>query len=294
MTSEVGDTRRAPGYRRPPMSTTAPTARTATVGELLRDWRRRRRLSQLDLSLEAAVSARHLSFVETGRSRPGRDLLLHLAEHLEVPLRERNRLLLAAGYAPVYPERSLDDAAMEPVRAALDTILAGHAPFPALIVDRRWDLVAANGPALFILAEGVDPALLEPPANVVRVSLHPDGLAPRIRNFAEFSEHAVTRLRRQALLAGDGALDALLAEIRGFPGVAEDASMAPDPARMLFVPMELERPDGTVLRLFSTIAVFGTALDVTVSELAIETFFPADPATAAALHAAAPGDERDG
>src|SRR4051812_6490543 len=151
-------------------------APTRPVGALLRDWRHRRRRSQLDLAVEAEVSARHLSFVETGRAKPSRELLLHLAEHLDVPLRERNTLLLAAGYAPVYRETSMDASEMAPVRGALDKILAGHAPFPAVIVDRRWDLVAANDPALAILSDGVDPSLLEPPANTMRMCLHPDGL----------------------------------------------------------------------------------------------------------------------
>src|SRR3954453_8918524 len=146
---------------------------THGVGDLLRDWRRRRRLSQLDLAVEAEVSARHLSFVETGRSKPSRELLLHLAEHLEVPLRERNDLLLAAGYAPAYRQRPLDDEAMGPVRDALDKILAGHEPYPAVIVDRRWDLVSANEAALTILTDGVAPALLAAPANALRVTLHP-------------------------------------------------------------------------------------------------------------------------
>lgn len=266
------------------MTTTAPTL---TVGEMLRDWRRRRRLSQLDLSLECAVSARHLSFVETGRSRPGRDLVLHLAEHLDVPLRERNTLLLAAGYAPVYPERPLNDDALAPVRAALDTILSGHDPYPAVIVDRRWDLVTANRAALGILADGVDPALLAPPANALRVTLHPDGLAPRIGNLPEYAEHLLMRLQRQALLSGDRELDELADELRGYGALdgRPAASMAVDPAQMLFAPFVLETTDGVTLRFFSTIASFGTALDITVAELAIESFFPADPETAAELRA---------
>src|SRR3954452_5939541 len=158
----------------------------AGVGDLLRDWRHRRRRSQLDLALDASVSSRHLSFVETGRSKPSRDLVLHLAEHLEVPLRERNALLLAAGYAPVFGERSLDDEAMGPVKEALDTVLAGHEPYPAIIVDRAWNLVAASQAALGRMAEGVDPALLAPPVNTMRVALHPDGMAPRIRNLREW------------------------------------------------------------------------------------------------------------
>jgi transcriptional regulator with XRE-family HTH domain len=257
---------------------------TLGVGDLLRDWRQRRRLSQLDLAVEAEVSARHLSFVETGRSKPSRELLLHLAEHLDVPLRERNALLLAAGYAPVYRATPIDASSMAPVRDALDKILAGHEPYPAVIVDRRWDLVSANAAALTILADGVAPDLLAAPANALRVSVHPDGLAPRIANLAEYSAHLMTRLHRQLVLSGDEALDALYEELRGYPGVAERASSAVDPADLLFVPLRLRRPDGPDLTFFSTLATFGTALDITLSELAIESFFPGDEATAAALH----------
>ena len=183
-------------------------------------------MSQLDLAIEADVSARHLSFVETGRSRPSRELLLHLAEHLDVPLRERNTLLLAAGYAPLYHQRSLDDEELAPVRDAIDKILAGHEPFPAVVVDRRWDLVSANRPAMAILTDGVAPHLLETPINALRVSLHPDGLAPRIVNLHEYGEHLVSRLERQAAAAGgDQDLKALAAELRSYPGV--DDSPAP-------------------------------------------------------------------
>jgi transcriptional regulator with XRE-family HTH domain len=254
-----------------------PTTRGA--GDLLREWRRRRRLSQLEVSLDAAVSARHLSFVETGRAKPSRELLLHLAEFFEIPLRDRNALLLAAGYAPAYGETPLDAGAMAPVRDALDTILAGHAPYPAVIVDRRWDLVTANAPALAILGEGVAPELLDPPANALRVCLHPGGLAPRIRNLEQYGEHLVTRLARQAAISGDPEVAALLDELRGYvdAGHADD-----DPAGRLLVPLVLDAL-GTELRLFSTVATFGTALDVTVAELAIESFFPADAETAATL-----------
>jgi transcriptional regulator with XRE-family HTH domain len=252
------------------------------VGDLLRDWRRRRRLSQLDVSLDAAVSARHLSFVETGRSKPSRELVLHLAEHLDVPLRDRNALLLAAGYAPAYSETPLDDETMAPVRAALDKILAGHAPFPAVIVDRRWDLVSANAPALALLGDGVAPELLEPPANAMRVCLHPDGLAPRIVNLPEFGAHLLTRLTRQSALAPDLGLSELIEELRGYPGVERNGRVATEPADLLFAPLRL-RALGTELSFFSTLATFGTALDITVAELAIESFFPADPETEAAL-----------
>jgi transcriptional regulator with XRE-family HTH domain len=252
------------------------------VGPLLRDWRNRRRVSQLDLALDAAVSARHLSFVETGRSKPSRELVLNLAEHLEVPLRERNALLLAAGYAPAYGERPLGDEAMAPVRDALERLLKGHEPFPAVAVDRQWELVGANAPALALLSDGVAPALLEPPVNTLRVSLHPDGLAPRIANLAEYSAHLLTRLRREAVLSGDPALSALHEELAGYPGVDDGSQAVHDPSAALFVPLRLTVPDGE-LTFFSTIATFGTALDVTVAELAIESFFPADEPTAAAL-----------
>ncbi len=260
------------------MSTTSAPA----VGELLRDWRRRRHLSQLDLSLEAAVSSRHLSFVETGRSRPSRELVLHLAEELEVPLRERNTLLLAAGYAPAYPENRLEAEVMAPARAALDSILAGHAPFPAIIVDGRWDLVTANEPALAILSEDVAAELLAPPANALRACLHPDGLAPRIVNLADYGAHLLTRLRRQALLSGDAALGELHDELAAYPGVQAASSSAMAPEDLLFSPLRLRSGDDELL-LFSTLATFGTALDVTLSELAIESFFPGDAATREAL-----------
>lgn len=255
-----------------------PTTSTPPVGVLLRDWRRRRRLSQLDLSIEAEVSSRHLSFVETGRSKPSRELLLHLAEELEVPLRERNTLLLAAGYAPAYPENALDAPVMAPAREALDSILAGHSPFPAIIVDGRWDLVTANEPAMALLGATVSPELLAPPANALRISLHPDGLAPSIANLAEYSAHLLTRLQRQALLSGDRRLDELHDELAGYPGVVRAPTSAVEPEDLLFSPMRVVS-EGEELLLFSTLATFGTALDVTLSELAIESFFPGDAAT---------------
>jgi transcriptional regulator with XRE-family HTH domain len=262
------------------------TAPTVGVGGLLRDWRQRRRLSQLELSVEAEVSTRHLSFVETGRSKPSRELVLHLAEHLDVPLRERNSLLVAAGYAPVYRERRLDDDAMAPVRDALDTILAGHLPYPALIVDAHWNMVAAND-ALRALLVDVAPHLVEPPVNAFRVSLHPDGMAPRIENLAEWSAHLLERLRRQIAASADPALVELRAELMAYAGVAEQQSDGEDMAAMLFVPLRLRPPvsGGEPLAFFSTVATFGTALDITLAELSIESFFPADERTAAALRA---------
>lgn len=267
-----------------PMST---MAASSTVGTLLRDWRRRRGLSQLDLALDAEVSARHLSFVETGRARPSPELLLHVAEHLQVPLRERNTLLLAAGYAPMYRESSLDALDMAPVRAALEKIIGAHEPFPAIAVGRHWNIVHANRPALAVLGALVSPELLKPPVNALRVSLHPEGLAPHITNFAEYSNHLMLRLRRQAALSADPGLEVLYEELAGYPGVARDRSLAAEAASLLFVPLALQIPGGPELRLFSTIATFGTALDITVSELSIEQFFPADEPTAEALQAIA-------
>jgi transcriptional regulator with XRE-family HTH domain len=255
------------------------------VGGLLKDWRHRRRRSQLDLAVEADVSPRHLSFVETGRSKPSRELLLHLADHLDVPLRERNTLLLAAGYAPVYRETRMDAGEMGPVRDALEKILAGHEPFPAIIVDRRWNLVSANRPALALLTDGVAPELLAPPANTLRVSLHPDGLAPRIANLDEWSAHLLNQLHRQQVASADPELARLYEELRSYPGVVEHHGPEPDPAAMLFVPLVLRMPAGPDLHFFSTLATFGTAVDITVAELAIESFFPADDATARTLHA---------
>jgi transcriptional regulator with XRE-family HTH domain len=250
------------------------------VGGLLKDWRHRRRRSQLDLAVEADVSPRHLSFVETGRSKPSRELLLHLAEHLDVPLRDRNTLLLAAGYAPVYRETSMEASEMAPVRDALEKILASHEPFPAIIVDRRWNLVSANRPALAILTDGVAAELLAPPANALRVSLHPLGLAPRIVNLEEWSAHLLTRLHRQQVASADPELALLHEELRGYPGVVEHHGPEPEPAAMLFVPLVLRMPAGPDLHFFSTLATFGTAVDITVAELAIESFFPADEPTA--------------
>jgi transcriptional regulator with XRE-family HTH domain len=254
-------------------------ASPARVGPLLRDWRRRRRLSQLDLALEAGVSARHVSFVETGRSRPSAEMLLHLAEQLDVPLRDRNGLLMAAGYAPVYEERDLEAPDMEPVRAALELVLRGHDPYPAAVVDRTWELIQGNR-GIGLLVEGVDPDLLEPPVNVLRVSLHPSGMAPNIANLADWREHLLERLRRQIAATGDPQLISLLAELEAFP--APPPSAAPEDLGDVCVPLRLRTAYGE-LSFISTIATFGTAVDITVAELAIESFFPADAATAAVL-----------
>lgn len=257
---------------------------STTIGDLLRDWRQRRRLSQLDLAVEAQVSARHLSFVETGRSQPSRELVIDLAEQLEVPLRERNAMLLAAGYAPVYRETPLDTAEMTPVREALDRLLGGHEPFPAVVTDRRWNLISANRPAQAVLSDGVARELLTQPVNTLRVCLHPGGLAPRIVNFAEYSAHLMEQLHRQAVLTADPSLSELEKEFRGYPGVRESDSH--DPTSALFVPFVLRVADGVELTFLSTLTTFGTALDITMAELTIEALFPADAATAAAVRAA--------
>jgi transcriptional regulator with XRE-family HTH domain len=250
----------------------------AGVGPLLRDWRKRRRLSQLDLALEAGVSARHLSFVETGRSRPSADMVLQLADQLDVPLRNRNQLLLAAGHAPVFEQHELEDPEMEPVRQALQLILDGHEPYPAVVIDRSWEMLAANQ-AVGLLTAGVAPELLEPPVNVLRVSLHPDGVAPRIVNLGEWRGHLLDRLERQIALTADPALTTLLEELRSYPA-PERPPARPDPE--IAVPLRL-RTEAGELAFISTVATFGTAVEVTASELSIESFFPADAATAATL-----------
>jgi transcriptional regulator with XRE-family HTH domain len=254
------------------------------VGRLLREWRTRRNVSQFALASRSAVSARHLSFIETGRARPSREMVLHLADRLEVPLRDRNALLLAAGYAPAYGERPLEGEELAPVREALERFLAAHEPYPALVLDRHANLVLAND-ALRHLVEGVAPELLEPPANALRATLHPDGMAPRILNFDEWSGHLIHRLRRQVALTGDPELEALLHELLGYPGVRDE----PPPvdalaAAEIVLPLQLRHGDGR-LSFFSTVTMFGTAGDVTLAELTVEAFYPADRETAAVLSA---------
>lgn len=255
------------------------------VGPLLREWRQRRRLSQLELACDAEISTRHLSFVETGRSRPSRDMVLRLAERLEVPLRERNTLLTAAGFAPVFGERPLDDPALGPARAAVELVLSGHEPNPALAIDRHWTLVAANRAVAPLLA-GLDLALLRPPVNVLRLSLHPQGLAPRIVNRGQWRAHVLERLRRQVTLTADRTLVALLNELRAYPvephAVGPD-HVPPDDAGVV-VPLTLW-VGRDLLSFLSTTTIFGTPVDITLSELAIESFFPADEGTAAYLRA---------
>lgn len=250
------------------------------VGELLREWRQRRRLSQLDLALDAEISTRHLSFVETGRAVPSREMVLRLAEQLEVPMRERNALLLAAGFAPMFAERTLDDPALDTVRTAVAVVLERQKPYPAFAIDRHWQVVASNR-ALPQLYAGVDEALLKPPVNGMRLSLHPQGLAPRIANLAEWRAHLLARLRRQIELSADATLTALLKEMLSYPAPPHTAP-TPSPTAVL-VPLQIATPAG-VLSFFSTTTVFGTPLDVTLAEMAVELFFAADTATEALVH----------
>jgi transcriptional regulator with XRE-family HTH domain len=259
----------------------AVSERPAPIGDLLRSWRQRRNLTQLELSLGSTVSARHLSFIETGRARPSRDMVVHLAEQLEVPLRDRNALLLAAGYAPVYRERPLDADEMTPVRRALDRFLRAHEPYPAVVADGRWTLVAAND-ALHVLIDGVAPDLLAPPANCLRILLHPEGMAPRIANLGEYGAHMLHRLRRRADLTGDVELERLHRELAGYPGVEPDRPHGTDPGADIVLPLRMRAGDGELVFL-STISTFGTAVDITLAELAIEAFYPADAATATVL-----------
>lgn len=248
--------------------------RRAPVGLLLREWRERRRLSQLDLSIQAEISTRHLSFVETGRSRPTPEMILRLSEQLDVPLRERNALLLAGGYAPAYPEHALDEPELASVRTALRQILAGHEPYPALVVNRWWEMLDGNA-AVAMLIEGCDPALLTPPVNVLRASLHPDGMAPRIANLPEWRAHILERLHRQAGVTGDPRLAELYAELLAYPGGAAERPAVADVAVPLLV-----RHGEAELAFFSMTAVVGAPRDITVAEVAIESFYPANQQSA--------------
>jgi transcriptional regulator with XRE-family HTH domain len=250
------------------------------VGPLLREWRMRRRRTQLDLALDAGISARHLSFVETGRSTPSPETVLRLAEQLEVPFRERNLLLLAAGHAPAFPHRSLDDPEMAPVREALELILTSHMPYPAFVFDRAWNLVSANS-AVLPLIEGVDPAVLVPPISVLRVGLE---IAPRIVNFDEVYAFIRERLERQLAITGDEVLAARVAELAGY-GAPASGHVSPTRSRAddILGPVRVRAPDGGEWAFFGMFATFDTPFEVTTSELAIELFFPADPATAEAF-----------
>ncbi len=277
------------GYRPAAMSTAPPASTAPPVGRYLREWRQRRRMSQLDLACEAEISTKHLSFLETGRALPSRAMVLHLAERLEVPLRDRNILLSAAGYAPVFPERPLGDPALRAAREAVGLVLAGHEPYPALAVDRHWTLVAANAATRRLLA-GLDPALLQPPVNVLRLGLHPAGLAPRTANLPEWRAHLPARLRRQIEITADPVLVTLLRELQAYPAgraAPGKPSAGPDYAAVI-VPFQLVSESG-ILSFLSTTTIFGTPVDVTLAELALEAFYPADAATAEALRRLAAG-----
>jgi transcriptional regulator with XRE-family HTH domain len=256
-----------------------------SIGPLLREWRERRRLSQLELALDAGISTRHLSFVETGRSRPGREMLLRILEQLEIPFREQNRLLLASGHAPAFPARSLEDPELLPVRAALDQILTGHEPYPGVVVDRAWNLVAVNSAMRGLTDEVViDPALLEPPVNIMRLGFHPRGVAPLIVNLGQWRAHFCRRLERQLAVTGDPDLADLLEEVGGYPIPGDEPDPAPDPeAREMLGPVRFRAPGGGELSFFGMFATFDTPFEVTTSELAMELLFPADQATAEAL-----------
>ncbi len=255
------------------------------VGLLMRHWRESRRVTQLQLALDAGISARHLSFVETGRSKPGREMLLRVLEQLEVPFREQNRLLLAAGHAPAFPERSLDDPDLAPVRDALDIVLSGHEPYPAVAVDRVWNLIAANS-TMFALTEPVeiDPALLEPPINVMRLGLHPRGLGPLFVNLRDWHAHWLKRLERQLEETGDEQLATLIDEVASYPMPEPEPGVVPEIAGSeMLGPVKVRTPDGGELSFFGMFASFDTPFEVTTSELAIELLFPADQTTAETL-----------
>jgi transcriptional regulator with XRE-family HTH domain len=253
---------------------------TGHVGEHLRQWRQRRRLSQLDLALDAEISARHLSFMETGRAAPSRDMLMRLAERLEVPLRERNVMLVAGGFAPAFPQRPLDDPAMKLAREALETVLKAHEPNPALAIDRHWNLVSANRMVAPLLG-GVAPKLLQGRINVMRLGLHPDGLASRTVNLHEWRGHLLERLHSQCETTADAELIALHDELKAYP-VPPRAGPPPKISDSVVVPFQM-RFGKDVLSFISTTMVFGTPVDVTLSELALEAFYPADDATAQKL-----------
>jgi transcriptional regulator with XRE-family HTH domain len=268
----------------------APSATSAArgVGPLLRAWRERRRVSQLELALRADSSARHISFIETGRSRPSEEMVLRLAEHLEVPVRERNALLLAAGYAPHYPETPLDDPALGAVRAGLERLIQGYEPYPALVVDALYDVQVANR-GIAMLLEGVPQALLAPPLNAMRLTLHPQGLAPRIRNLREWRGHLLEQMERQIALHRSAGLRALYEEVAAYPAPGDGTAVAgpgEPPSPYFALPLRIEH-QGRVLSFVSSISTFNTPMDVTVAELAVETFLPADPATVEYLQSSA-------
>ncbi|MFG2126365.1 helix-turn-helix domain-containing protein [Streptomyces sp. NPDC048751] len=279
----------------PVLAATAATAASAApvdkrVGPLLRAWRERRRVSQLELALRADSSARHISFIETGRSRPSEEMVLRLAEHLDVPVRERNALLLAAGYAPHYPETPLDDPALDALRAGMERLIQGYEPYPALVVDATYTVVAANR-GIMMLLDGVPESLLTPPLNAMRLTLHPEGLAPRIRNLREWRGHLLAQMERQIALYRSEPLRALYEEVAAYPMPEPGPGATPadepaEPVPYFALPMQIEH-EGRTLSFISSISTFNTPMDVTVAELAIETFLPADPATVKYLHSLA-------
>jgi len=254
----------------------AEPARPIHIGEHLREWRQRRHLSQLDLAVDAEISARHLSFVETGRSAPSREMVLKLAERLDVPLRERNVLLVSAGFAPAFPQRSLDDPALKSAREAINLVLKAHEPNPALAYDRHWNLVSANRTVAPLL-DGVPQRLLGQPFNILKLAFHPEGLAPRTVNLPEWAAHLLERLHRQCEATADPELLKLYQDLKSYPIPARSAPITPD--NNVAIPFKL-RHNGEVLSFISTTMVFGTPVDVTLQELALETFFPADELTA--------------
>jgi transcriptional regulator with XRE-family HTH domain len=266
--------------------------RANAAGDYLRVWRQKRRMSQLEFALEADISQRHLSFLESGRSVPSREMLVHLAERLDVPLRDRNAMLLAAGYAPLYAERNLDDPAMAGARQAIEHVLKGHEPYPALAVDRHWTLIAANTAVAPLMRGVANIKLLDPPLNVLRLSLHPQGLAPRIANLPEWRAHLLDRLRHQIAVTGDSTLAELLQELSAYPvgdKLAAIRAAPPSHSGGVLVPLEFASEAG-LLSLISTTTIFGTPRDVTLSELALEAFFPANAKTAEMLRALSASD----
>ncbi|OQW55163.1 MAG: transcriptional regulator [Proteobacteria bacterium SG_bin9] len=270
------------------MSTAQALARPASapvnIGDHLREWRQRRHLSQMDLANDAEISTRHLSFIETGRAAPSRDMVMRLAERLDVPLRERNVLLVAAGFAPAFPQRPLDDPALKSARDAVQIVLKGHEPYPALAVDRHWNLMASNAMVAPMLT-GVSPKLLTQPINVMRLAFHPEGLAPMTVNLAEWCGHLLERLRHQIDTTADAQLIKLYEELKGYPIPARGARDR-RPMESVAIPFQIKFGE-QVLSFISTTMVFGTPVDITLSELALETFFPADEATTTAMHALA-------
>lgn len=254
---------------------------TMAVGKHIRQWRERRRLSQMQLALEADISPRHLSFIETGRSQPSTNTIDRLAERLDIPFRARNGLLTAAGFAPRHGERSLDDPAMAVARNSIQHILKGHEPYPAIAVDRHWNVVAMND-AISFFTEQIKPSLLQPPINAIKLALHPDGLAPQVVNLAEWHAHVLTQLDQQIAGSADAGLIALREEVASYPHEGGSEEQAADPDR-IWVPLVLDTVLGR-LSFVATITIFGTPVDITLSELAIEAFFPADEKTAEILH----------